>query len=153
MLHYRHYITGSRSNFYDFDRLGGFGWIGRTYKHWSYIEVLDRSSRCSVCVGGWRRLSFLTLCLFVCWSVCLFVWFSIPILIPYNSLNNYQSNSLYKSQVYKKQECARGGRGNVNSKLVKFRQDLKKIKFDFISQKIIEKIWIFFRKYKKITEI
>ena len=46
-----------------------------------------------------------------------------------------------------------GGRGNVNSKLVKFRQDLKKIKFDFISQKIIEKNWIFFRKYKKITEI
>ena len=49
--------------------------------------------------------------------------------------------------------CEGGGRGNVNSKLVKFRQDLKKIKFDFISQKIIEKIWIFFRKYKKITEI
>ena len=38
---------------------------------------------------------FLILCLFVCWSVCLFVWFSIPILIPYNSLNNNQSNSLY----------------------------------------------------------
>ena len=30
---------------------------------------------------------------------------------------------------------------------------LKKIQFDFISQKIIEKNWIFFRKFKKITEI
>ena len=105
----------------------------RLWLDWEKIQTLvipwgiGPLNPCSVFVGGWRRLSFLILCLFVCWSVCLFVWFSIPILIPYNSLNNYQSNSLYKSQVYKKQECARGGRGNVNSKLVKFRQDLKKL--------------------------
>ena len=43
-----------------------------------------------------------------------------------------------------------GGRGNVNSKLVKFRQDLKKFIFDFISQKIIEKIGYFLENLGKL---
>ena len=93
-------------------------------KNTNFGHMLKYWTTQSVCVGGWRHLSFWNLCLFVCLSVCLFVWFSIPILIPYNSLNNNQLNSLYYSQVYKKKIMYEWG-GNVDSNLVKFRQNLK----------------------------
>ena len=48
--------------------------------------------------------------------------------------------------------CERGG-GMLIQIQLNLGKILKKIQFDFISQKIIEKNWIFFRKFKKITEI
>ena len=48
--------------------------------------------------------------------------------------------------------CERGG-GMLIQIQLNLGKILKKIQFDFISQKIIEKNWIFFRKFKKITKI
>ena len=49
--------------------------------------------------------------------------------------------------------CKRRGGGILIKIQLNLGKILKKIQFDFISQKIIEKNWIFFRKFKKITEI